>query len=77
MIADALILAKRVKVDVFNALTSQDNCLFLDDLKFGAGDGYLNFYLFNYKAFPVKGGIDSETDNYDLVNRSDVGVVML
>ncbi|GME68220.1 unnamed protein product [[Candida] boidinii] len=77
LIADALILAKRVKVDVFNALTSQDNCLFLDDLKFGAGDGYLNFYLFNYKAFPVKGGIDSETDNYDLVNRSDVGVVML
>ncbi|ODV88192.1 hypothetical protein CANARDRAFT_26341 [[Candida] arabinofermentans NRRL YB-2248] len=76
LINDALILSKNYKVDVFNAVTSQDNVLFLKDLKFGPGDGFLNFYLFNYKAFPINGGIDKNKE-YDMVNKSGVGVVML
>ena len=76
LINDAVILAKHANMDVFNALTSQDNTLFLDDLKFGPGDGFLNFYLFNYKAFPISGGIN-EDKSYDTEKRSNVGVVML
>ncbi|CCE63785.1 hypothetical protein TPHA_0F03040 [Tetrapisispora phaffii CBS 4417] len=76
LVKDVLIIAKSNKMDVFNALTSQDNSLFLDDLKFGPGDGFLNFYLFNYRAFPVHGGI-TETKKYDVEKRSDVGIVML
>ncbi|KAF6009290.1 hypothetical protein HII13_003635 [Brettanomyces bruxellensis] len=77
LISDALVLAKGIGMDVFNAMTSQDNVLFLEDLKFGPGDGFLNYYLFNYKAFPVGGGFDSQTREYELEKRSDVGVVML
>lgn len=76
LINDACILARNAKMDVFNALTSQDNALFLEKLKFGPGDGFLNFYLFNYKAFPVTGGIKPNQD-YDAEKRSNVGVVML
>lgn len=76
LISDATILAKQAKMDVFNALTSQDNALFLDSLKFGPGDGFLNFYLFNYQAFPVTGGIKDDK-SYDVERRSNVGVVML
>lgn len=76
LVNDACILARNAKMDVFNALTSQDNTLFLDTLKFGPGDGFLNFYLFNYKAFPIRGGIKDDK-SYDLENRSNVGVVML
>lgn len=71
----ALILAKNAGYDVFNALTTQDNNLFLEKLKFGAGDGTLNFYLFNYASFPVHGGI---TKTKELEYKpGGVGVVML
>lgn len=73
---DACILARDAKMDVFNALTSQDNTLFLEPLKFGPGDGFLNFYLFNYRAFPITGGIKDDK-SYDTEKRSNVGVVML
>ncbi|KAK9484618.1 acyl-CoA N-acyltransferase [Lipomyces starkeyi] len=73
---DALILAKNLGFDVFNALTLLDNPLFLDDLKFGAGDGYLNYYLFNYKAFPIDGGY-REDGKLDMEKRSGVAVIML
>lgn len=63
-------------MDVFNALTSQDNSLFLQDLKFGPGDGFLNFYLFNYKAMPITDGL-TEDKRFDPERRSNVGVVML
>ncbi|EDO17054.1 hypothetical protein Kpol_530p24 [Vanderwaltozyma polyspora DSM 70294] len=76
IIRDACILANNSKMDVFNALTSQDNALFLDDLKFGSGDGFLNFYLFNYKAFPIHGGLLSNKSN-DVEKRSNLGIVML
>lgn len=76
LMGDACILARDLGMDVLNALTSQDNVLFLDELKFGPGDGFLNFYLFNYRAFPIAGGL-KEDSTYDLKKRSDVGVVML
>lgn len=76
LINDALILAKSLGVDVFNALTCQDNNLFLQDLKFGAGDGTLNYYLFNYKAKFISGGLDKQKQ-IDPETLSKNGVVML
>uniref|UniRef100_A0A7S3IWN5 Glycylpeptide N-tetradecanoyltransferase n=1 Tax=Strombidium inclinatum TaxID=197538 RepID=A0A7S3IWN5_9SPIT len=37
-----------VKYDVFNCLSIMDNHEFVRDLKFGVGDGTLNYYMFNY-----------------------------
>jgi len=34
--------------DVFNCLNVMDNMTFLKELKFGAGDGSLHYYMFNY-----------------------------
>lgn len=75
LINDALILAKKVKFDVFNALTLLDNALFLEQQKFGAGDGSLHYYLFNYKAHAIAGGVDAK--NRIDESGSGVGVVML
>ncbi|KAH3902640.1 probable Glycylpeptide N-tetradecanoyltransferase [Saccharomycodes ludwigii] len=79
LVNDACIIARsELHMDVFNALTSQDNSLFLKDLKFGPGDGLLNFYLFNYRTFPMNGGcIADQNYAYDEEHRSDIGVVML
>jgi len=76
LMADALIIAKRYKFDVFNALTLADNCLFLEQQKFGAGDGQLHYYLYNYNANPIAGGVDKR-NQIDEQNCSGVGVVML
>ncbi|PLB54541.1 N-myristoyl transferase [Aspergillus steynii IBT 23096] len=73
---DALILAKKAHFDVFNALTLQDNPLFLEQLKFGAGDGQLHFYLYNYRTAPVPGGVN-EKNLPDEKNMGGVGIVML
>ena len=35
-------------MDVFNALDVMDNGTFLKDLKFGNGDGNLQYYLYNW-----------------------------
>jgi glycylpeptide N-tetradecanoyltransferase len=72
---DALILAKRFNFDVFNALTLLDNNLFLEQQKFGAGDGQLHFYLYNYNANPIAGGVDGLNRIHDA--GSGMGVVML
>ncbi|KAG9379129.1 NMT1 N-myristoyl transferase [Pyrenophora tritici-repentis] len=61
LMKDALILAKKANFDVFNALTLLDNPLFLDEQRFGAGDGSLHYYLYNYRAAPIPGGIDSRS----------------
>ena len=53
-----------------------DNPFFLEQLKFGAGDGQLNFYLYNYRAQPIAGGVDAK-NNVDASKRGGVGVVML
>lgn len=36
--------------DVFNALDLMENKLFLEDLKFGTGDGNLHYYFYNWKC---------------------------
>ncbi|KAE9366680.1 N-myristoyl transferase [Stipitochalara longipes BDJ] len=75
LVNDALILAKKYKFDVFNALTLMDNNLFLEQQKFGPGDGQLHYYLFNYRANPIAGGVDKRNNIDD--NCSGIGVVML
>ncbi|KAF7910147.1 uncharacterized protein EAE98_010861 [Botrytis deweyae] len=75
LVHDALIIAKKYKFDVFNALTLMDNTLFLEQQKFGAGDGQLHYYLYNYKANNIAGGVDKLNRIHDA--GSGVGVVML
>ncbi|CAE7938361.1 Nmt1 [Symbiodinium sp. KB8] len=53
---DALILAKQQDFDVFNALDVMENESFLKDLKFGIGDGYLQYYLYNWKCPKIEPG---------------------
>lgn len=48
LMRDALILAKGEGMDVFNALEQMDNIDFLSSLKFGKGDGNLQYYLYNW-----------------------------
>ncbi len=60
LVYDALILAKQGNFDVFNALSILDNVLFLEQQKFGPGDGQLHFYLFNYNSNPIYGGVDKK-----------------
>lgn len=49
LMRDALILAHNKGYDVFNALDLLDNASFLKELKFGEGDGYLHYYLYNWR----------------------------
>jgi len=73
LIRDALVVADQAKFDVFNALTLMDNVSLLESLKFGAGDGLLNYYLYNWRTTPVAGmeGRDSVGPG------KGVGVVMI
>ncbi|XP_074834796.1 glycylpeptide N-tetradecanoyltransferase 1 isoform X3 [Carettochelys insculpta] len=50
LMSDALILAKAKGFDVFNALDLMENKTFLEKLKFGIGDGNLQYYLYNWKC---------------------------
>ena len=61
---------------MFNALTLLDNPLFIEQQKFGAGDGQLHYYLYNYRTAPVAGGVDSK-NVVDASKRGGVGVVMV
>jgi len=49
LIKDALILARNKEFDVFNALDIMENTQFLQDLRFGVGDGNLHYYLYNWR----------------------------
>lgn len=40
--------------DVFNALDLMENKSFLEELKFGIGDGNLQYYLFNWRCPSMK-----------------------
>ena len=60
---DALILAKHHGSDVFNCLNIMDNEQFLDALKFGQGDGNLQYYIYNWACPDMPPG--------------DVGIVLL
>jgi glycylpeptide N-tetradecanoyltransferase len=46
---DALIVAHSKGYDVFNALDLMENLTFLKDLKYGIGDGSLQYYLYNWR----------------------------
>lgn len=50
LLEDALILARDAGIDVFNCLDLMDNQPHLEPLKFGIGDGNLQYYLFNWGA---------------------------
>ncbi|KAI8323638.1 N-myristoyl transferase, partial [Martensiomyces pterosporus] len=54
LMQDALILAKEAQFDVFNCLHMMDNAMFTEDLRFGPGDGYLRYYLYNWLARGVE-----------------------
>eukprot|EP01024_Parvocaulis_polyphysoides_P012371 TRINITY_DN1445_c0_g2_i10.p5 TRINITY_DN1445_c0_g2~~TRINITY_DN1445_c0_g2_i10.p5 ORF type:complete len:182 (-),score=38.90 TRINITY_DN1445_c0_g2_i10:1260-1805(-) len=49
LMKNALIVAKNKGYDVFNALDLMDNSEILKDLKFGIGDGTLQYYLYNWR----------------------------
>lgn len=75
---DTLILANKEKFDVFNALTLLDNPYFLEEQKFGAGDGQLHYYLYNYRAAPLGGGIDARNQASESEKHiRGIGLVML
>jgi len=73
LVGDALVIASQANFDVFNALTIMDNAQFLKDLKFGPGDGFLNFYLYNWRTAPLA-GVDPQGA---VPTGKGVGVVML
>uniref|UniRef100_A0A8C5J8W3 Glycylpeptide N-tetradecanoyltransferase n=1 Tax=Junco hyemalis TaxID=40217 RepID=A0A8C5J8W3_JUNHY len=58
---DALIIAKLKGFDVFNALDLMENKTFLEKLKFGIGDGNLQYYLYNWRC----PGMESEKADFD------------
>merc|ERR1711972_902376 len=53
---DALIYAKQNDFDVFNALNVRENDQFLKELKFGIGDGFLQYYLYNWRCPKIEPG---------------------
>eukprot|EP00903_Cladosiphon_okamuranus_P011709 g11012.t1 len=50
LMRDSLVLARNLGMDVFNALNLMQNQEFLQTLKFGIGDGHLQYYLFNWRC---------------------------
>lgn len=50
-----------------------DNALFTQDLKFGPGDGFLRFYLFNWRVAPIPGGMGSRPGEEDVDPAAGVG----
>lgn len=56
-------LLKQLDYDVVNCLNLMENETFLKDLKFGQGDGNLQYYLYNWRCPEM--------------NSSDVGLVLL
>lgn len=63
LMRDALILANATNIDVYNALNLMENETFLEELKFGKGDGNLQYYVYNWSAPSMKS--------------ADVGLVLL
>lgn len=63
LMRDCLILAKNEGHDVFNALNLMENDRFLTDLKFGMGDGNLQYYVYNWFC--------------PTLEHDDVGIVLL
>ena len=66
LIYTLLILARNHAFDVVNCTTVMDNALFLADQKFGPGDGFLRYYLFNWRTRPIAGGMGSRPGESEL-----------
>lgn len=66
LMTDMLVLAKQQRFDVVNCLTVLDNPMFAPDLKFGPGDGFLRFYLFNWRVPPLAGGLGQRAGEREL-----------
>lgn len=47
---EALVVARDQGYDVYNALDLMENEEIFGDLKFGVGDGHLQYYLYNWKV---------------------------
>lgn len=54
LMKDALILAKQKGSDVYNALELMQNQAVFEPLKFGMGDGKLQYYIFNWNCQPME-----------------------
>ena len=54
LMSDALHFAHREGFDVFNALDVMENGQFLEKLKFGPGDGHLQYYVYNWRCPEMK-----------------------
>lgn len=54
LMRDALVLAKKEGADVFNALNLMENSVFFDTLRFGKGDGNLQYYVYNWGCRAMK-----------------------
>ena len=54
LMSDALHFAYREGFDVFNALDVMENARFLEKLKFGPGDGHLQYYVYNWRCPEMK-----------------------
>lgn len=50
----ALTAARDLGFDVFNCVEIMDNATFLNELKFGEGDGCLHYYLYNWRTKPFE-----------------------
>jgi len=50
LVNECLVQAHNDEFDVFNALDLMDNKEFLEKLKFGVGDGNLQYYIYNWKC---------------------------
>ena len=50
LINDAIIKAKNMEMDVYNALDVMENNKFLKELKFRPGGGFLKYYLYNWRT---------------------------
>ncbi|CCF52880.1 hypothetical protein NDA11_006105 [Ustilago hordei] len=66
LINTLLIIARDFGFDVVNCVTVMDNPLFLQEQKFGPGDGFLRFYLFNWRTKPIAGGMGSRPGEAEL-----------
>lgn len=53
LMKDALILAKNSGCDVFNALELMENKSFFEPLRFGPGDGMLQYYVYNWSCSEI------------------------
>ncbi|GFZ50470.1 Glycylpeptide N-tetradecanoyltransferase [Saitozyma sp. JCM 24511] len=73
LVGDMMVVAKNAGFDVLNALTLLDNNMFLNEQKFGPGDGFLNYYLYNWSCAPIDGGAKGMTNR----ESSGIGMVML